>query len=121
MLFFHDPKYSLLLSKVLCIKICFKTLSIISVFSLHVSVVGQEVEARFPGDAVRIGRMSIVEEVPEKRLNMAYLAIVGSHAVNGVAAIHSGILQRSMYVQFNTYTTPVTQHNAESHTYLTFF
>ena len=40
--------------------------------------------------------MSIVEEVPEKRLNMAYLAIVGSHAVNGVAAIHSDILKRSM-------------------------
>ena len=57
----------------------------------------QVVEAKFPGDGDRIGRMSIVEEFPEKRLNMAYLAIVGSHAVNGVAAIHSGILQRSMY------------------------
>ena len=55
-------------------------------------------EARFPGDAARVGRMSIVEEFPEKRLNMAYLAIIGSHAVNGVAAIHSAILKRSMYV-----------------------
>lgn len=55
-------------------------------------------EAAFPGDKERIGRMSIVEEFPEKRLNMAYLAIVGSHAVNGVAAIHSDILKRSMYV-----------------------
>ena len=51
---------------------------------------------KFPGDDARIGRMSIVEEVPEKRLNMAYLAIVGSHAVNGVAAIHSDMLKRSM-------------------------
>ena len=43
--------------------------------------------------------MSIVEEFPEKRLNMAYLAIIGSHAVNGVAAIHSAIIKRSMYVR----------------------
>ena len=58
----------------------------------------QTVAERFPGDESRIGRMSIVEEVPDKRLNMAYLAIVGSHAVNGVAAIHSDILKRSVYV-----------------------
>ena len=56
----------------------------------------QEVEKSFPDDKARIGRMSIVEEVPEKRLNMAYLAIVGSHAVNGVAAIHSDIIKKSM-------------------------
>ena len=61
-------------------------------------------EKRFPEDMERIGRMSIVEEFPEKRLNMAYLAIVGSHAVNGVAAIHSGILQRSMYACSHLYT-----------------
>lgn len=40
--------------------------------------------------------LSIVEEEPEKRINMAHLAIVGSHAVNGVAAIHSELLKTSM-------------------------
>ena len=40
--------------------------------------------------------MSIVEEEPEKRINMANLAIVGSHSVNGVAAIHSDLLKKSM-------------------------
>jgi len=44
----------------------------------------------------RLRRMSLVEEEPEKRINMAHLAIVGSHAVNGVAAIHSEILQKSV-------------------------
>lgn len=42
--------------------------------------------------------MSIVEESGEKRINMAHLAIIGSHAVNGVAAIHSEILKRDLYV-----------------------
>lgn len=38
--------------------------------------------------------MSIVEEYGEKKINMAHLAIVGSHAVNGVAAIHSEIIKQ---------------------------
>jgi starch phosphorylase len=38
----------------------------------------------------------MVEEEGEKRVNMAYLAIVGSHAVNGVARIHSDILKRDL-------------------------
>lgn len=41
-------------------------------------------------------RMSMVEEEGEKRINMAHLAIVGSHVVNGVAALHSEILKRDL-------------------------
>ncbi len=41
-------------------------------------------------------RMSLVEEDGEKRVNMAFLAIVGSHAVNGVAALHSEIIKTDM-------------------------
>ena len=43
----------------------------------------------------RLRRMSLVEEGDEKRINMAHLAIVGSHAINGVAAIHSQIIKDS--------------------------
>ena len=46
----------------------------------------------------RLRRMSLIEEDGGKRVNMAYLAIVGSHAVNGVAQIHSDILKRDLYV-----------------------
>ena len=53
----------------------------------------QAVEKKWPGDVDRIRRMSLVEEHGEKRINMAFLAIVGSHAVNGVAAIHSNIIK----------------------------
>ena len=58
--------------------------------------IAQNVKQHWPDDLDHMRRMSIVEEEPEKRINMAYLAIVGSHAVNGVAAIHSGLLQTGM-------------------------
>ena len=56
----------------------------------------QKVLKRWPDDLDHMRRMSLVEEEPEKRINMAHLAIVGSHAVNGVAAIHSDILKKSV-------------------------
>jgi len=42
--------------------------------------------------------MSLVEEGKEKRINMAHLCIVGSHAVNGVAQIHSDIIKNTTSV-----------------------
>eukprot|EP00731_Ephydatia_muelleri_P027242 Em0019g115a len=56
---------------------------------------------KWPNDIDRMRRLSIVEEVPEKRINMAYLAVVGSHAVNGVAAIHSQLLVQTMFKDFH--------------------
>ena len=50
----------------------------------------------FPNDNDRLRRMSIIEEDPFKKVNMAHLAIVGSRAINGVAALHSQILKDSM-------------------------
>merc|ERR1712142_1303705 len=60
----------------------------------------QEVGRKFPGDVDRVRRMSVVEECGEKRINMAHLAIIGSHAVNGVAAIHSEIIKRDLFKDF---------------------
>jgi starch phosphorylase len=59
-----------------------------------------EVRAKFPGDDARCRRMSIIEEGNEKRVRMANLAIVGSHAVNGVAALHSEILKAELFKDF---------------------
>lgn len=58
----------------------------------------QVISKKWPGDFDRMGRMSLVEEGGEKRINMAHLSIVGAHAINGVAALHSEILKRDMYV-----------------------
>lgn len=60
----------------------------------------KEVEKRYPGDMDRLRRMSMVEEDGEKKINMARLSIVGSHAVNGVAALHTEILKRDLFRDF---------------------
>jgi starch phosphorylase len=59
-----------------------------------------EVRGRFPGDEARVARMSLVGEEGEKRVRMAHLATVGSHAVNGVAALHTGLLKASVLKDF---------------------
>jgi glycogen phosphorylase len=58
------------------------------------------VAIHYPGDNDRLGRMSIIEEGPEKRVRMAHLATVGSHAVNGVAQIHTELLKRDVLRDF---------------------
>jgi starch phosphorylase len=63
----------------------------------------QEVAAEYPGDVDRLMRMSIIAEGDERRVRMANLAIVGSHSVNGVAALHSEILRNSLFHDFHQY------------------
>ena len=59
-----------------------------------------EVELRWPGDVDRVRRMSILDEDPQKHVRMAHLAIVGSHAVNGVSALHSELVKTSLVPDF---------------------
>nr|XP_020666951.1 glycogen phosphorylase, liver form [Pogona vitticeps]XP_020666952.1 glycogen phosphorylase, liver form [Pogona vitticeps]XP_020666953.1 glycogen phosphorylase, liver form [Pogona vitticeps] len=58
------------------------------------------IAALFPKDVERIRRMSLIEEEGVKRINMAHLCIVGSHAVNGVAKIHSDIIKSQVFKDF---------------------
>jgi starch phosphorylase len=63
-----------------------------------------QVRAAHPYDDARCTRMSIIEEPPpgssQKWVRMAHLAIVGSHSVNGVSALHSEILKRDLFEDF---------------------
>jgi starch phosphorylase len=59
-----------------------------------------EVRGRFPGDEARVQRMSLIDEGGGRRVRMANLATVGSHAVNGVAALHSDLLKQTVLHDF---------------------
>ncbi|MGZ8191832.1 MAG: glycogen/starch/alpha-glucan phosphorylase, partial [Methylococcaceae bacterium] len=59
-----------------------------------------EVSAHWPGDKDRLARMSLIEEGPQQQVRMAYLAIVGSYSVNGVAELHSKLLQQGLFRDF---------------------
>ena len=59
-----------------------------------------EVRAKFPGDEDRIRRMSLIGEDGGKSIRMAHLATVGSHAINGVAALHSELLKDTVLKDF---------------------
>jgi len=59
-----------------------------------------EVDQRWPGDDGRRRAMSLIEEGDPPRIRMAYLAIVGSFSVNGVAELHSRLLQQGLFRNF---------------------
>lgn len=70
--------------------------SVLWMFRLSLCSCLQHVAALFPGDVDRLRRMSVIEEGDCKRINMAHLCVIGSHAVNGVARIHSEIVKQSV-------------------------
>jgi starch phosphorylase len=59
-----------------------------------------EVRAKYPGDQARVARMSLIDESGQKYVRMANLATVGSHAINGVAALHTELLKRTVLHDF---------------------
>src|SRR2546421_12632966 len=60
----------------------------------------RSVARRWPLDVEKQRRMSIIEEGPEKHIRMAHLAIVGSHAVNGVSRLHTELLKTVLVPDF---------------------
>lgn len=60
----------------------------------------EEVSRLYPGNVDKLRALSIIEEGDVKRVNMARLAIVGSHKVNGVSALHSELLKVQVFKDF---------------------
>jgi len=58
-------------------------------------------EQRWPGDNGRKRACSLIEENGQKQVRMANLAVVGSHAVNGVAEMHSALLRKRLFPEFD--------------------
>lgn len=62
----------------------------------------KDVEQRFPDDREILGRVSVIEEGHVKSVRMAFLAIIGSHKVNGVAELHSELIKTTIFKDFVT-------------------
>jgi glycogen phosphorylase len=60
-----------------------------------------ELQVRCPSDDARVARMSLIDEQGERSVRMAHLATVGSHAVNGVAALHTDLLKKTVLRDFH--------------------
>lgn len=60
----------------------------------------RQVQIKYPFDPDRMRRMSLIEEGGERQVRMANLAVVGSHSVNGVAALHTELLQKNLFHDF---------------------
>jgi starch phosphorylase len=59
-----------------------------------------ELNDHYPNDPAMQKKLSLIEEGPVKKIRMAYLAIVGSHSVNGVAELHSRLLREKIFKDF---------------------
>jgi starch phosphorylase len=70
------------------------------IFELNTRVL-QAVDAKWPGDDGKKRICSLIEESGGKAVRMANLAVVGSHAVNGVAALHTALLKRDLFPEFD--------------------
>jgi len=58
------------------------------------------VRHRFPGDEELVRRVSLIDESGSRRVRMANLALVGSHAGNGVSALHTNLMRHTLFADF---------------------
>jgi len=63
----------------------------------------EDVRHCYPGDVDVLRRMSIVDEAAGRRLRMAHLAIIGSHRVNGVSQIHTDLMKKTIFADFERF------------------
>lgn len=67
--------------------------------AMHLSEVG----AAYPGDTRLLASLSLIEEQAGRRVRMGHLAFVGSHKVNGVSALHSDLLKKTVFRDFHMF------------------
>jgi len=60
----------------------------------------EAVSAKYPNDMERRRRMSLIAEDGDRRVRMAYLSVVGSHRINGVAKLHSRLMRETIFQDF---------------------
>ncbi len=71
------------------------------IFDINVRVLAL-CEAKWPGDNGKKRACSLIEENGQKMVRMANLAVVGTHSVNGVAALHTALLRKNLFPEFDS-------------------
>ncbi|MGJ3241334.1 MAG: glycogen/starch/alpha-glucan phosphorylase [Opitutales bacterium] len=71
------------------------------IFEINRRFLEEEVEACWPGDGSMKTRLSLIEEEHPPMIRMAYLSVIASHTVNGVAALHTELLKRHLFKDFH--------------------
>ena len=71
------------------------------IYEINHQFLTTEVEKKWPGDDKIKSRLSIIEEGFPKMIRMAYLSVIGSHTVNGVAALHTQLLKADLFREFD--------------------
>jgi starch phosphorylase len=70
------------------------------IYEINRRFLEQEVAPRWPGDTSKLSSLSLIEEGWPKQIRMAHLSVIGSHTVNGVAALHTQLLQERLFADF---------------------
>jgi starch phosphorylase len=71
------------------------------IYEINARFLENVVEAKWPGDDAKKSELSIIEEGNPKMVRMAYLSVVGSTKVNGVAALHTDLLKKNLFATFH--------------------
>lgn len=71
------------------------------IFEINRRYLEEEVEMMWPGDKQKKAELSLIEEGRPKMIRMAYLSVVASGKVNGVAALHTDLLKKHLFANFN--------------------
>ncbi|MFO8027012.1 MAG: glycogen/starch/alpha-glucan phosphorylase [Opitutales bacterium] len=71
------------------------------IFEINRRYLEEEVEAMWPGDGQKKAELSLIEEGEPKMIRMAYLSVVASGKVNGVAALHTELLKKHIFANFH--------------------
>ncbi len=75
------------------------------IYKINYHFLHNEVEKHWPGDHQMKNRLSIIEEpnnpAEPQMVRMAYLSVIGSHKVNGVAALHSSLVKQKLFPEFD--------------------
>jgi len=71
------------------------------IFEINRRFLDEVVAKEWPGDTQKLAELSLIEEGAPQQIRMAYLAVVGSHTVNGVAALHTELLKKHLFATFH--------------------